>query len=225
MARLVALLRGINLGAKRRVAMADLRDAAGRARLHGRPHRPRQRQRRSSPAPRPRRARSSRRRSRSASASRSTSSCARWRSCTRSSTHDPFGDEVDEPDALLRRLPRPASRDARARSTGRTSRPTSFAANGTELYAWCPDGMQNSRLMKALGKPGSRTPRPSATWPPSRSCWSEQPFRGDPEPVEQPPARPGPRARRAAGGRARAARVAREPRVQRGVQARRARAR
>ena len=32
--------------------------------------------------------------------------------------------------------------------------PDKLAANGRELYAWCPDGMQNSRLMKALGKPG-----------------------------------------------------------------------
>jgi uncharacterized protein (DUF1697 family) len=32
--------------------------------------------------------------------------------------------------------------------------PERLHANGSELYAWCPDGMQGSKLMKALGKPG-----------------------------------------------------------------------
>jgi uncharacterized protein (DUF1697 family) len=32
--------------------------------------------------------------------------------------------------------------------------PDRLAVDGSELYAWCPDGMQGSRLMKALGKPG-----------------------------------------------------------------------
>ena len=38
------------------------------------------------------------------------------------------------------------------RALGRS--PEKLAANGRELYAWCPDGMQDSRLMKTLGKPG-----------------------------------------------------------------------
>ena len=31
--------------------------------------------------------------------------------------------------------------------------PDKFAVGAREIYAWCPGGMQNSRLMKALGKP------------------------------------------------------------------------
>src|SRR5262249_35767180 len=32
--------------------------------------------------------------------------------------------------------------------------PDRFEAVNREVYAWCPEGMQNSKLMKALGKPG-----------------------------------------------------------------------
>ena len=70
---------------------------------------------------------------------------------------------------------KPKPRHSR-RSRARTSRPTSFAASDRELYAWCPEGMQDSKLMKALGKPGLAGPRPCATWARSRSCWSEQPL-------------------------------------------------
>ena len=94
------------------------------------------------------------RRSRSASASRSTWSCARWTSCTRSSTTSPFGDEVDNATRyFVVFLAASAGRSALARQE-QDFAPDRFAAGGREIYAWCPEGMQNSRLMKALGKPG-----------------------------------------------------------------------
>ena len=65
---------------------------------------------------------------------------------------DPFGEEVDNPTryfvVFLDREPDLSSFE------GEDFAPDRFAARGHEIYAWCPEGMQNSRLMKALGKPG-----------------------------------------------------------------------
>jgi uncharacterized protein (DUF1697 family) len=67
---------------------------------------------------------------------------------------EPFGEEADDltryfvvflsetPDAG-------ALSEFRAQDWG----PDKLAANGRELYTWCPEGMQNSRLMRALVKP------------------------------------------------------------------------
>ena len=57
---------------------------------------------------------------------------------------DPFGDEVDEPDALLRRVPGPQAGRVKPLAAADDFAPDKFAANGRELYAWCPDGMQNA---------------------------------------------------------------------------------
>ena len=65
---------------------------------------------------------------------------------------EPFNDLVDNPTRyFVVFLPRSPSS---ARSRAQDFAPDQFAANGNEIYAWCPEGMQNSRLMKALGKPG-----------------------------------------------------------------------
>ena len=65
---------------------------------------------------------------------------------------DPFGEAVDNPTryfvVFLDREPQLDSLE------GEDFAPDQFKANGKEIYAWCPEGMQNSRLMKALGKPG-----------------------------------------------------------------------
>jgi uncharacterized protein (DUF1697 family) len=68
---------------------------------------------------------------------------------------EPFGDEVDN---LTRYFVvfLPSTPDLSALE-GQDFAPDKYAANGHEIYAWCPEGMQNSRLMKALGKPGLAT--------------------------------------------------------------------
>jgi len=149
MARVVALLRGINLGSKRRVAMADLRAlleemgyedvrtvlASGNAVFTGAKSRTKLEQ---------------------ALADRfdmKIDVVLRTMEELRAVVDaDPFGDEVENPTryfvVFLDREP-----DLQALE-GQDFAPDKFAANGSEIYAWCPDGMQNSRLMKALGKPG-----------------------------------------------------------------------
>lgn len=66
---------------------------------------------------------------------------------------DPFGEVVDNPSryfvVFLDREPELAHLD------GEDFAPERFVAHGHEIYAWCPDGMRDSPLMKALGKPGS----------------------------------------------------------------------
>jgi len=152
MARLVALLRGINLGAKRRVAMADLRAlleeigytdvrtvlASGNAVMTG-------------------------------AESRETLETALADRFgmqidvilrTMKELHavvdaDPLGDEVRNPTRYFVVFLDAAPKAAKlAPLLEDDFSPDKLAANGRELYAWCPDGMQNSRLMKALGKPG-----------------------------------------------------------------------
>lgn len=151
MARLVALLRGINLGAKRRVPMADLRELmedlgfsdvktvlqSGNVVFTG--------------------------------AKKDTQGKLQNALNTRFgfevdvvirtmaelqkvAGHDPFKGEADD----LKRYfvvfldGKPALGDLADEDWS----PDRLAVNGSELYAWCPDGMQGSRLMKALGKPG-----------------------------------------------------------------------
>jgi uncharacterized protein (DUF1697 family) len=154
MARLVALLRGINLGAKRRIAMADLRAlieelgysdvrtvlASGNAVFTG---------------PRAK----AREKLETALAERfgfDVDVILR----TMEELHevvdaDPFGSDVTNATryfvVFLDRTP-----DANALSaiTEQDFSPDRVAAGGRELYAWCPDGMQDSRLMRELGKPG-----------------------------------------------------------------------
>lgn len=152
MARLVALLRGINLGAKRRVAMADLRAlleeigytdvrtvlASGNAVMTG-----------------PK----SRDKLEKALAERfgmQIDVVLR----TMKELHavvdaDPFGDEVTNPTRYFVVFLDAAPNAAKLKPLlDEDFAPDKLAASGSELYAWCPDGMQNSRLMKTLGKPG-----------------------------------------------------------------------
>jgi uncharacterized protein (DUF1697 family) len=149
MARLVALLRGINLGAKRRVPMADLRDLmqelgytdvrtvlqSGNVVFSG-----------------------------PAKGARSTLQKAlkdrfgfeidvvlrTAEELRRIADHDPFAEVADDPKRSFvifteGELSPPADEDWS---------PDRLHVHGSELYAWCPGGMQGSRLMKALGKPG-----------------------------------------------------------------------
>ena len=152
MARVVALLRGINLGAKRRVAMADLRAlleeigytdvrtvlASGNAVMTG-----------------PK----SRDKLEKALADRfgmQIDVILR----TMKELHavvdtDPFGDEVTNPARYFVVFLDGAPNAAKLKSLLEEDfSPDRLVANGRELYAWCPGGMQNSGLMKALGKPG-----------------------------------------------------------------------
>src|SRR3954470_1604261 len=154
MARLLALLRGINLGSKRRIAMADLRElfeelgytdvrtvlASGNVVFTGPPARAREKLE-------------------TALAKRFdmqidvvVPTMAELRAVVAA---DPFGDAVDNPTryfvAFLDRKPEPKALAALAE---RDFAPDEFKAGEREIYAWCPEGMQNSRLMKALGKPG-----------------------------------------------------------------------
>ncbi len=152
MARLVALLRGINLGAKRRVAMADLRAlleeigytdvrtvlASGNAVITGT---------------------KSREKLERALAERFDMKIdvilRTMKELQAVVDADPFGDEVTNPTryfvVFLDATPNAAKLKPLLEDD---FSPDKLAANGRELYAWCPDGMQNSRLMKQLGKPG-----------------------------------------------------------------------
>jgi len=152
MARLVALLRGINLGAKRRIAMADLRAlleeigytdvrtvlASGNAVITG-------------PKSRDKLER--------ALADRFDMKIdvilRTMKELHAVVDADPFGDEVTNPTRYFVVFLDAAPDAAKLKPLLEEDfSPDKLAANGSELYAWCPDGMQNSRLMKALGKPG-----------------------------------------------------------------------
>ena len=152
MARLVALLRGINLGAKRRVAMADLRAlleeigytdvrtvlASGNAVITG-----------------PK----SRKKLEEALAERFDMKIdvvlRTMKELQAVVDADPFGDEVTNPTRyFVVFLDAPPAAAKLKPLLEEDFAPDKLAANGSELYAWCPDGMQNSRLMKSLGKPG-----------------------------------------------------------------------
>jgi uncharacterized protein (DUF1697 family) len=151
MARLVALLRGINLGAKRRVGMADLRELmeelgftevrtvlqSGNVVFTGA--------------------------KKDVQGKLQNALNQRFGfqvdvvirtldELQEVSDHDPFKAEADD----LRRYfvvfldgePELGGLEAEDWS------PDKLHVHHRELYAWCPDGMQGSRLMKALGKPG-----------------------------------------------------------------------
>jgi uncharacterized protein (DUF1697 family) len=152
MARLVALLRGINLGAKRRIAMADLRAlleeigyadvrtvlASGNAVITG--------------------PKSSDKLEQALADRFGMKVDVVLR--TMKELHavvdaDPFGDEVTNPTRYFVVFLDAAPDAAKLKPLLEEDfAPDKLAANGRELYAWCPDGMQNSRLMKTLGKPG-----------------------------------------------------------------------
>ncbi len=154
MARWVALLRGINLGAKRRVPMADLRALMGELGYED--------------------VRTVLQSGNVIFTGAKAGAQAKLESALADRfgfevdvvlrtvealeaivAHDPFGDEADD----LKRsfvvfLPGKPDAARLAELEAEDWSPDRFAAHGSELYAWCPDGMQGSRLMKALGKPG-----------------------------------------------------------------------
>jgi uncharacterized protein (DUF1697 family) len=151
MARVVALLRGINLGAKRRVGMADLRELLGELGYAD---------------------------VRTVLASGNvvfTGAKDGAQETLERALQDRYGFKVD---VVLRTMEElhtvveaepfgdeaadltryfvvflPCEPDLSALE-GQDFAPDKYAASGHEVYAWCPDGMQNSRLMKALGRPG-----------------------------------------------------------------------
>jgi uncharacterized protein (DUF1697 family) len=154
MARLVALLRGINLGSKRRVAMADLRALleelgytdvrtvlqSGNAVFTGPKTKAREKLEQ-------------------ALAERfgmGIDVILR----TMDELHavvdaDPFGADVTNATRyFVVFLDAAPKADALRTITDQDFSPDRVAAGGRELYAWCPDGMQDSRLMRELGKPG-----------------------------------------------------------------------
>ena len=151
MARLVALLRGINLGAKRRVPMADLRELmdelgytdvrtvlqSGNVVFTG---------------TKTRRAKQARRRRSKERFGFEIDVVLRTdrRAAERSSTTTRSQQRPTTPSATSSSSPRARCHPRLTRTGARTS----CTSTASELYAWCPDGMQNSKLMKALGKPG-----------------------------------------------------------------------
>lgn len=161
MPRNIALLRGINLGAKRRVAMADLRAlleelgftqvrtvlASGNAIFTGEPSRT------------------------ELEAALEARFGFRIDVVLRTMDElraviagDPFAGVADNPTRyFVVFLDREPKLD---RLEGQDFAPDEFVARGREIYAWCPEGMRDSRLMKALGKldgPGTATVRNWAT--------------------------------------------------------------
>ena len=68
---------------------------------------------------------------------------------------DPFGDAVDNPTryfvVFLDREPRRWTA-----LEGEDFAPDQFKASGTEIYAWCPEGMQNSRADEGSRQAGPR---------------------------------------------------------------------
>jgi uncharacterized protein (DUF1697 family) len=161
MARLVALLRGINLGSKRRVAMADLRAllselgyedvrtvlASGNVVFTG----PKAKAREKLEAALKERF------------EMDIDVVVRTMDELRAVVDaDPFKDEADNPTRYF-----VVFCDVKPRVeqlAGEDFAPDKFAAGKREVYAWCPDGMQNSRLMKALGKPGLAGTATARNW-------------------------------------------------------------
>jgi len=150
MPRLVALLRGINLGGKRRVAMADLR-----ALLEALGYRDVRTLLQSGnavfTAPRA----SVGRELEAALAKRfgmEIDVVLRTMDELRAVVDaDPFGAEVTDPRryfvVFLDGEPDVSAID------GVDFAPDRYVTGEREIYAWCPDGMQGSRLMRELGKP------------------------------------------------------------------------
>jgi uncharacterized protein (DUF1697 family) len=154
MTRLVALLRGINLGSKRRVPMADLRELFGELGYED---------------------------VRTVLQSGNvvfTGAKAKARETLEAGLNDRYGFKVDvvlrtmkelhavvdaepfgeEATNLTRYfvvfLPSKPNDKALQALAEKDFAPDKFEAGGRELYAWCPEGVQNSVLMRALGKPG-----------------------------------------------------------------------
>jgi uncharacterized protein (DUF1697 family) len=154
MARLVALLRGINLGSKRRVAMADLRELLADLGYED---------------------------VRTVLQSGNvvfTGTKAKAQATLERALHDRYGFKVDvvlrtmselhavvdadplkdEATDLTRYfvtfLPAKPDAAALAKLQEQDFAPDKLAAGDRELYAWCPEGMQNSKLMRTLVKPG-----------------------------------------------------------------------
>jgi uncharacterized protein (DUF1697 family) len=154
MARLVALLRGINLGSKRRIAMADLRElltelgytdvrtvlASGNAIFTGPKAKARQ------------------------TLEQAIEQRFQMKVDVVVKTMaeieqildaDPYGDAIENPTryfvVFLDHAPDKAKLEALQQED---FEPDSFKVGRNELYVSCPEGMQNSKLMKALGKPG-----------------------------------------------------------------------
>jgi uncharacterized protein (DUF1697 family) len=151
MARLVALLRGINLGSRRRIAMADLRElmadlgyedvrtvlASGNVVFSGTK-------------------KGARAKLEKALQERFdmqvdvvVTSMAELQAIVDA---DPFGAAVENPTryfvVFFDGAPKTDSLD------GQDFAPDAFKVGKHEIYAHCPEGMQDSKLMKALGKPG-----------------------------------------------------------------------
>lgn len=151
MARLVGLLRAINLGSKRRVPMADLRElmgelgftdvrtvlASGNVIFTGAKATARDRL---EPALEDR------------YGFRIDVVLRTMDELHGVAAADPFPGEVDDLTRLFVVF-LPAAPDVSALD-GQDFAPDRYAVGGREIYAWCPDGMRDSRLMKALGKPG-----------------------------------------------------------------------
>jgi uncharacterized protein (DUF1697 family) len=154
MARLIGLLRGINLGAKRRIAMADLRAlvtdlgysdvrtvlGSGNVIFTG--------------------AQRGARGKLEAGLQERFGMQVDVVIRTMDELHatiaaDPFGDAVTDPTRYFV-IFLPAEPDAAAleRLAQEDFAPDRFVAIGREIHVWCPDGMRDSRLMRALGRPG-----------------------------------------------------------------------
>jgi uncharacterized protein (DUF1697 family) len=147
MARLVALLRGINLGSKRLVKMGDLKALmeeqgytdvrtvlrSGNVVYTGEPDRD--------------------------GLERALEERFGFRidvvlrtmdELRAASEHDPFADvATDLSRSFVTFLPEPPDTSV---LDGQDFAPEQWAAHGRELYVWCPDGVQDSRIMKLLGK-------------------------------------------------------------------------
>jgi uncharacterized protein (DUF1697 family) len=154
MARLVALLRGINLGSKRRVPMADLRALtaelgyedvrtvlqSGNIIFTG--------------------AKAKARATLEAGLQNRYGFKVDVVLRTMDELHavvedEPFGDEAtDLTRYFVVFLPSTPNAAALTALAQKDFAPDRFKPGGRELYAWCPQGMQNSGLMRALGKPG-----------------------------------------------------------------------
>ena len=154
MAHLVALLRGINLGSRNRIAMADLRDLLG-----GMGYEDVRTHLQSGNAVLTTRQGPDR-------AARAIEGEIRKRLGLEIDVIVRTGDEIAEIVAanplgdvatdgsrhfvvFLSDKPDPA---AVRELTGRDFAPERLAARGRELYAWCPDGVRDSALFKALGR-------------------------------------------------------------------------
>ncbi len=154
MARLVALLRGINLGSKRRIAMGDLRAlfaelgyedvrtvlASGNVVFTGPKAKAREKLEKGI----------------AERFDMQVDVVVRTMAELQAVVDaDPFGDAVDNPTRYFVAFLDGKPKAARLKELGEEDfAPDRFAAGEREIYAWCPEGMQNSKLMKALGKPG-----------------------------------------------------------------------